>query len=228
VFAHVKGRTLRDLLLEDPQPWYRHAVWLTLALADAVTLMHQAGRLHLCLGPEMTLVRRDGNGVSRPVLLDLGAVTAPRDARLHWHRRLAFPACVAPELLQRRGGRVGAFTDVYGLGLILYEMLAGRPVYPFRLRAEAEITHDVLHSALTAVNRPDLKNIPKVVERAVSKDYRRRQPDVLALARELQVSVPPVPKERRESRLNWRTVGIVLAAALAVMVLLLLAASFGR
>ncbi|MGD2145107.1 MAG: hypothetical protein PVH41_00260 [Anaerolineae bacterium] len=228
VFAHIKGRTLRDLLREDPQPWYRHAVWLTLSLADAVTLMHQAGRLHLCLGPEMTLVRRDAEGVPRPILLDMGVVTAPADAGQHWHRRLAFPAYVAPELLQARGGRLGAFSDVYGLGLILYEMLAGRPLYPFRLRAEAEVAHDVLHSELSAINRPDLKNIPQIVERAVSKDYRRRQPDVLTLARELQVSVPPVPKDGREPRPNWRTLAIVLAAALAVTVLVLLAAALGR
>jgi hypothetical protein len=112
--------------------------------------------------------------------------------------------------------------------VILYEMLAGRPVYPFSLRAEAEVAHDVLHAELSAINRPDLKNIPQVVERAVSKDYRRRQPDVLALARELQVSVPPVPKEGKNARNSWRTLAIVLAAAIAVMALLLLAAASGR
>jgi len=227
VFAHLNGETLRDVLLKEPQPWSRHAVWLALGLADAIALVHQNGRLHLCLSPEMILMRRDQEGIPRPVLLDLGAVTEPARTRQLWQKRFVFPAYRAPELLQPGAGRVGAFSDVYGLGLILYEMLAGRPAHPFRLRAETEVAHDVLHSAPTAVNRPDLKNIPQMVDRAVSKDYRRRQPDVVTLARELQSNVSPVPKERKARQPDWSTIAVVLAAALAITLLLFLAATVG-
>jgi hypothetical protein len=95
------------------------------------------------------------------------------------------------------------------------------------MRSEMQITQDVLLAPPQAMNRPDLEQIPQVVERAVSKDYRRRQPDVGTLAGELQAMVPPVPKERKGRRVNWAVVGIVSAAALSVGLLLLLAALTG-
>jgi serine/threonine protein kinase len=198
-----------------------------LSLADAIALMHASGVLHLALGPEMVLLRRDRDGIPRPLLLDLGAVTPPEKAGSLWRPRFAFPAYRPPELLQSSGGRVGAFSDVYGLGLLLHEMLAGRPTYPFRLRTETQITHDVLYTSVRDVNRPELELLPQVAERATSKDYRRRQPDIVTLAGELQASVPPVPKERKGRRINWAIVGIVSTALLAVGLLLALAATVG-
>jgi serine/threonine protein kinase len=227
VLAHSEGEPMRDILLKDAQPWYRHVVWTVLSLADAIALMHANGLLHLTLSPEMVLLRRDRDGIPRPLLLDLGALTPPEKTAALWRHQFCFPAYRAPELLQPSGGRVGAFSDVYGLGLILHEMLAGGPRYPFRMRTEAQITQDVLVAPPRTMNRPDLDQIPQIAERAASKDYRRRQPDVATLAGELQASVPPVPKERKGRRVNWAIVGIVFAAALAVALLLLLAAIAG-
>jgi serine/threonine protein kinase len=227
VMADAQGEPLRDILLKDAQPWYRHAVWVVLSLADAVALMHTRGVLHLALSPEMVLLRRDRDGIPRPLLLDLGALTPPEKTGALWRRQFSFPAYRAPELLRSSGGRVGAFSDVYGLGLILHELLSGEAAYPFRMRSEAQITQDVLLAPPRAIHRPDLDLIPQIAERAVSKDYRRRPPDVATLAGDLQATVPPVPKERKGRRFNWAIVGIVAAAALAVVTLLLLAALAG-
>jgi hypothetical protein len=95
------------------------------------------------------------------------------------------------------------------------------------MRTETQIIQDVLHASPQTVNRPDLEQIPQIADRAASKDYRRRQPDVVTLAGELQANVPPVPKERKERRVNWAIVGIVVAAISAVVLLLLLAAAAG-
>jgi hypothetical protein len=107
-------------------------------------------------------------------------------------------------------------------------MLAGHPVYNFRLRSNEQVYHDVLNKAPSAMNRPDLKGIPEIVGRGINKDYRRRQPDVLTLAREVQANLPPVPKEIKERRINWRTVGILTAGAMAIAFLLVLAVSLGQ
>jgi serine/threonine protein kinase len=228
VLAWANGKLLRDVLRQRPQPWYQHAGWLVLAVANAVALMHQQQRLHLCLSPESILVRNDREQIPRPMLLDLGAITRPEEVRQNWQSSFMLPAYVAPELLGRSGSRYGAFTDVYGLGLILYEMLSGSAAYSFHLRMDSEIYDDVLHTPPAPLNRPDLKHLPDIVSRAISKDYRHRPSHVLALAQELQTMLPPVPREKQERRINWRAVAIVLGAVLAVTLLLALAVALGQ
>lgn len=228
VFEYVAGETLHDMLQRDPQPWYTHAGWLVLTLADALVILHRFERLHLCLSPDEILIRLDRDDIPRPFILDLGAVTPPDRISQAWRRRFVSPAYIAPELIGLEGGRVGAFTDVYGLGLTLYEMLAGHPAFSYRLRTDASIYQDVLHTDAQPVNRPDLKNLPQIAERAISKDYRRRQPTLLEFAQELQANLPNVPQEAKERRVNWRVIGIVIVGALAVSTLLAMAVAFGE
>ncbi|MFM8319959.1 MAG: hypothetical protein ACKOC5_03505, partial [Chloroflexota bacterium] len=72
VFRYLDGEPLSSMLLDNAQPWYQHAGWLALALADALALLHAGGVLHLALSPPGILVRFDQDGIPRPVLLDLG------------------------------------------------------------------------------------------------------------------------------------------------------------
>lgn len=227
VFEDVEGETLRDRLRQAPQPWYRHAVWLTLSVADAIALMHRSGVLHLGLSPDAILVRLDRDGIPRPTLLDLGAVTPPEKAAQLWRRGLCMPAYRAPELIQPTGGRVGAFSDVYGLSLVLHEMLAGRPTYSYRLHTPSEVELAILNAPPMPTNRSDLAQVPEIVERGISKDYRKRHPDVATLAGELQSLVPRVPRERQGFRWNWGITAVVAVSGLAVVLLLALAAALG-
>lgn len=227
VFEHQAGESLRDILLNDPQPWYQHAVWLILEIADVLALMHKFGRLHLCLSPELVLVRLDREDIPRPLLLDLGSVTKPQETGAVWQNGFCFPAYQVPELIQENSNPVGAFSDVYGLGMTLFEMLEGDPAYPFRLRSNIEIRHDVLNKQPPAINRPDLKGIPEIASRAISKDVKGRQSDVLTFASELQRTVPKVPKERKERRVNWQILALILVGILAIILLLVMAAYLG-
>lgn len=227
VYRSVEGVTLRDLLRQDPQPWHRHAVWLTLALADAVELMHQSGVLHLGLSPDGVLIRYDRDGIPRPMLLDLGVITPPEQAAQHWRRESCAPAYRAPELIQPAGGRVGAFSDVYGLSLLLRELLGGRPAYPSWRHSASEVEQAILNAPPSPVNRPDLAQVPEIVERGISKDYRRRQPDIATFAGELQSLVPRLPRERQSFGWDWGITAVVLVSGAAVILLLLLAAALG-
>jgi len=225
VLDNLPGETLRDFLQRNPQPWYRHAAWLILAVSDAVALMHSAQRLHLCLSPECILVRNDMQGIPRPLLVDLGTVTRPEDFERNWERSFVPPAYLAPELLSETGSRFGAFTDVYGLGLLFYEMLAGHPAYDARLRSEAEVYQEILNQTPPTLERADLRNLPQIAEKAISRDYRIRSQNIIALAKEIQANLPSVPREKQPRRVNWRTVAVVLSAAMAITLLLVLALS---
>ena len=222
VFEFVGGETLRALLVKNPTPWYQTVGWVMLALADVVAYLHQAGRLHFCLSPDMVLVRYDNRGIPRAVLFDLGLADTAQNLVGTWDKHFVAAEYIAPELIEMKG-KIGPATDVYGLGMVLYEMLAGRPAFDYRLGRDEDVYLDILNKTPPPTGRTDLKNIPQAAERAISKDYSARQPDVINLAAELQANMPRLPVERRPFQVNWRMVAILTGAAMVISLLLALA-----
>jgi len=157
VFKYADGAILRNLLLKNPQPWFQHAGWIILSIADVIFYLHKAGRLHLCLNPDVVLVRYDKKGIPRPMLLDLGVSASGNAVFEMWNPSYNLPAYTAPEMMDGARGAVGPATDVYGLGMLLYEMLAGRPAYEYHLKRDEAVFRDILASAPAPTGRIDLK-----------------------------------------------------------------------
>src|SRR5688572_30489233 len=139
VFQHIKGEFLRDLLHQNPQPWYQHAAWITLGVAQALSYLYKHdGGLHLNISPDVILISEDNNGTPIPVLLDMGMILKPQTVDETIMRQAAhhiMPSYIPPEVMQP-GTKLTETCDVYGLGLLLYEMLNGTPAYPYRLRRD--------------------------------------------------------------------------------------------
>jgi serine/threonine protein kinase len=127
VLEHVEGASLlRVLRHEGPLPPER-VVAIGLQLCDGLAYAHAEGVIHRDLKPENVLL--DENGSIR--IIDFGIALDSRDRRLTWGQlsnRMGTPEYMAPE--QFRGRRGDARVDVYALGAILYELLAGTT--PFR------------------------------------------------------------------------------------------------
>jgi len=225
VFQFVDGSILRNLLLKNPQPWYQYVGWIVLSIADVVFYLHKAGKLHLCINPDIILVRYDKQNIPRAVLLDLGVCDQGQNIHEMWNENYNLPAYTAPEITNPNGS-VGAATDVYGLGLLLYEMLAGRPAYEYHIRKDGAILRDVLAGQFRTTGRIDLKNIPEIAEKAINSDYNLRFPNVLSFVNALQPNLPRIPGERKKSQFNWKIVFIILGALLSISLLLILALSF--
>ncbi len=223
VFKFADGAILRNLLLKNPQPWFQHAGWIVLSLADVVFYLHKAGRLHLCLNPDVVYVRYDKQGVPRPLLLDLGVSTAGQAVFEMWNPDYNLPAYTAPEMMDGGHGTVGPATDVYGLGMLLYEMLAGRPAYEYHLKKDEAVLKTVMAGSAEPTGRIDLKNIPAAAEKAISPQTAQRFADVLSFVRALQPNFPAIPAERKPFRINWRMVLIVIGSLLAISLLLMFA-----
>ncbi|MBI9044783.1 MAG: protein kinase [Anaerolineaceae bacterium] len=222
VFEHAEGEILRDMLFKNQQPYFMHVGWLVISLSDAILFMHRAKKLHLGLNPDIVLVRFDKEKIPRPILLDLGAADDAQNVLQNWDHRFTFPSYTAPELINMNG-KVGSATDVYGLGLILYELLAGLPAYKYDLQKDEDIFRSVLQGSFASTGRTDLINIPQIAEASINRNYDSRPKDVANFALLLQKNFPPIPKEKKERKINWRTVLIVLGVLLAISMLLILA-----
>lgn len=227
VFAFADGAVLRNLLLKNPQPWYPHAGWIVSDVADAVSYLHQIGKYHLCINPDMVLVRYDKKGYPRTMLIDLGISDSGLGIHEAWNENYNLPAYTAPEIASGYDA-VGPATDIYGLGMLLYEMLAGHPAYEYHLKKDEAVIKQVMSGNFKSNFRRDLKKIPEIAEKAISLQYNRRFANVTEFANALKSNLLIRPVESKSiinwRKINWRTVLIV--CALLTLVSLLIAIVF--
>lgn len=120
--AYIDGRPLADWIRADRPPSLRRTVVLIAKIAATMAVAHARGIVHRDLKPSNILVDRRGE----PIITDFGLARRPTfDARLTRSDRLVgTPAYLAPELLG--GGCESPASDIYSLGVVLYELLTGR------------------------------------------------------------------------------------------------------
>lgn len=232
VFEYVQGDFLRDMLRVSPFPWNRFAHWVTRGVSAAVMFMHEQQKLHLNISPDIVYVRMDMDKIPRPILFDFGL----DDPELQTYaRQIVHPAYLAPELLTMP--RASYQTDVYGLGLLMYEMLMGEPAYPFKSRGDEMIWDDVSKGKLIAIARTDLPNPEKpeyrdgntIIMSAIQVNPMMRQENVAIFAHEMYRLFGDIPPERKRrfSWLNRRNAAIVgLVVTIVIIQLILISAVF--
>jgi hypothetical protein len=183
VMAKVTGESLAERLARGGPLRPREAAELVAALAEAVEAVHAAGVLHRDLKPANVMLRPSG----APVLLDFGVARDEEAERLtRTGTTLGTPSYMSPE--QARGessASLGPATDVYALGVLLYEVLTGRP--PFE---GPPLT--VLGAILSMDPEPPSRvrpGIPKALDaiclRALRKNPAKRPPSAAALGEDL-------------------------------------------
>ncbi len=177
----VDGPDLHRYIRENGPLTPVGAALLMAQVADALAASHADGVVHRDLKPaNVLLAERDGQ--MHPMLTDFGiARLADSPGLTRTHEFVGTPAYVAPESAEGRPQT--SAVDVYGAGIMLYELLTGRP--PFAGGTALE----VLHQHLSAEpRRPSTVPGPlwTVVERCLSKDPDRR-PSAENLARGLRV-----------------------------------------
>ena len=123
VFEWVDGRLLRSILNEEKKLSIDRAVRLALGICDALDYMHKRGIVHRDLKPENLMVGEDG----QIKLLDFG-IAMKEDARrltfVNLSSLLGTPDYISPE--QVKGARGDQRSDIYAVGIMLYETLTGR------------------------------------------------------------------------------------------------------
>ncbi|MER5840945.1 serine/threonine-protein kinase [Streptomyces prasinus] len=177
----VEGPDLHRYLRENGPFTPVAAALMTAQIADALGASHADGVVHRDLKPANVLLRQ-GGGELHPMLTDFGiARLADSPGLTRTHEFVGTPAYIAPESAEGRPQT--SAVDIYGAGILLYELVTGRP--PFSGGSALE----VLHQHLSAEpRRPSTVPDPlwTVIERCLSKDPERR-PSAENLARGLRV-----------------------------------------
>ena len=179
----IEGGSLAQQL---PQFLQDHCagVWLLARVARAVHYVHQRGLLHRDLRPGHILLGPDGEPLltdfSLVRLLESGSAAPPGTV-------IGTPLYMAPEQAAGEARRIGPATDVYALGVILYELLTGRP--PFRGQNVVDTLRQVIErdpEPPRAVN-PDVDaDLEAVCLKCLRKDPGQRYPSAEALADDLE------------------------------------------
>ena len=167
--AYYEGETLKEKIEDECLP-VEEAVSLATQIAEGLAEAHQAGVVHRDVKPANVMVTT-GEEVK---LVDFGlAHLAERSRITESGRRLGTAAYMSPE--QAEGQEVGPETDLWALGTVLYEMLAGRR--PFCAGRETAVLHAVLYEEPSSLeeHRPDIPPaLAQIVRRCLAKDPGRR------------------------------------------------------
>jgi serine/threonine-protein kinase len=195
VMEWLDGETLRQIIDDQGRLVPARAIGIALGICDALSYLHSRGVLHRDLKPENVMV----DSADNIKLIDFGIVAPSR--RVLWARpgsedSTGTPDYASPE--QIRGKRAEARSDIYSLGIILFEMLAGEvpfsgidPSTAMQLRALVD------PPALCEIN-PDLSaSLQDVVHRAIARNRNHRYATVREFAAELSKLVPEVALEHR-------------------------------
>jgi serine/threonine-protein kinase len=162
--ARVDGRTLKDLISQSRFE-IEDAIGIALQVAEGLRAAHEAGITHRDIKPSNILV--DSHGRARIVDFGLASVRGTE----HLTRTgstLGTIGYMSPE--QVRGDEVDGRSDLFSLGVVLYELLAGEP--PFRADNEAATLYAIVNTDPTPLSeiRPDIpQSLQDVVNKALEK-----------------------------------------------------------
>jgi serine/threonine protein kinase len=207
--------SLADLLAQRGRLEVGLAVWIAVRLCNALAPAHRAGLVHGSLSSQSILISQSSGadpstGVSVH-LLDTGVLPALKEISATMGKPWGRPPYLSPE--QAVGAPVHPSTDLYVIGSLLYEMLAGRP--PFRSSDDAVLALQHLRQEPPALGIlvPDLPPaLDQIVRKAMAKEPAARYRNAGQLAQILRTQVaaklPPPPLQAPPASSALAAVGI--------------------
>jgi serine/threonine-protein kinase len=203
---YVEGESLRQRLSREPQLPLKEVVALVQGIAAALDHAHQAGVIHRDIKPENVLLAQSpGSSGCHPLVADFGiarALDLAGGERLtETGLALGTPAYMSPE--QAGGsGPLDRRSDVYALGCVIYEMLAGAPPFTGPTAQSVLARHALDPVPPLHTVRPEL---PRSVERIIERALAKVPADRFSTAGQFATSLTAAGQAGSSSPSTWRT-----------------------
>lgn len=196
VMEIIEGKSLRDVLKADGALLPRRATEIAAETAAALSVAHQAGLVHRDVKPGNILLAKDGT----VKVTDFGIARAWDDSQelTRTGAVIGTATYFSPE--QAQGAAADARSDIYALGVVLYEMLTGRPPFTGDSPMSVAFQHVSTEAPPPASLNPDVpESLNAVVMKALRKDPNARyqsaeemRQDLIAVLQGQNVMIPPV------------------------------------
>lgn len=203
VMEYVKGKTLKQLIKENVRLSYERAIDIAIQITKALDCAHRNNIIHRDIKPQNILITDEGI----VKVTDFGIAKASSNVTITNSNKVIGSAhYFSPE--QARGNYVDTRTDIYSLGIVMYEMVTGK--VPFD--AESPVTIALKHLQDTAIPPIELNsNIPTglntLIMRCMEKDPNNRYQsarevlmDLINIQRNLNYEVVATPSENDHTR----------------------------
>ena len=224
VMEWVEGKLLRQILNDQKKLPTERAVKIALGICDALSYIHQHGVVHRDLKPENIMVDAD----DRIKLIDFGIAGQDGARRLTFAKLsqvMGTPEYISPE--QVKGKRGDGRSDIYALGVMLYEMLTGKAPFqgpnPFAIMNDRLMNNPIPPREIDPTISPELQEI---IYRAIERDPKNRYASAHEMALDLQhpekvgVSERPELHDWKKRRTPWlrRILFYIMLALIPIVV----------
>lgn len=184
----INGKTLRQRIAEKVFSW-QEAVTIAIQVAGALESAHAVGIVHRDIKPANIMIRDDG--IVKVLDFGLAKLTAPDSIDVETrdqtapHRVMGTLSYMSPE--QALGEKIDARTDIFGFGVVLYEMLTGE--LPFAGASDAAIAKTSISKTLPSVceSNSDIPGtLDQIIKHALKKDRNERYQSIADLRTDLK------------------------------------------